>query len=149
MYAAATLAARSKYSFIATATDNGSPKPRSLSIQVNVHIREANNHPPVFSQAVYNGFIMEKEKTNKVIVTVEASDQDYQNNTVTYSLSSGNDQGFFFIDHLSGDVRLIPDKAELLDFDAREQYILVVRGVDSKFYVYFNKKKYLKIKIPS
>ncbi|KAG1665576.1 Protocadherin Fat 4 [Nymphon striatum] len=131
IYAAATLVSRSKYSFIATAKDDGSPKPRSLSIQVNVHIREANNHPPVFSKGVYNGYVLEKQKTDRVIVKVTASDQDFQNNTITYSLSSGNDEGFFFIDQTTGAIKLIPDKAELLDYDAREQYVLVVKAIDS------------------
>lgn len=70
VYVKKDLDARTRFSFIARATDDGVPQNNSIGVQVNVWVRERNDHPPVFTKLSYHGTIVEKQITDKPIVKV-------------------------------------------------------------------------------
>ncbi|XP_074599101.1 protocadherin Fat 4-like [Brevipalpus obovatus] len=125
------LAARTQYTFIARATDDGLPQNFSLGVQVKVLVRDANDFPPVFTSNSYHGDIIEKQESNQVIVKVEAMDQDLQDNTISYTIASGNEDGIFMMDKLTGEIRVVPGTGHLIDYDRKKQFTLLVQATDS------------------
>ena len=113
------------------ATDDGVPQNFSLGVQVVVKIKDINDFPPVFTSNNYHGNVIEKKESDKVIVKVEAIDKDLQNNTVTYSIVGGNEDGIFMIDELNGQIRIIPGQGTKIDYDYKKQYTLLVQAIDS------------------
>lgn len=126
-----SLVSRTQYTFIARATDDGAPQNYSLGVQVIVRVKEANDFPPVFTSNAYHGSIVEKRETDKVIAKVEAVDKDLQDNTVTYSIASGNEDGIFVIEPSSGEIRIASGQGYKIDYDQRKQYTLLVQATDS------------------
>lgn len=61
-----------------------------------------------------------------------ATDKDLQNNTITYNITSGNDDGIFMIDHQTGDIRVNPAAINLLDYDRKKQFVMLVQAKDCK-----------------
>ncbi|XP_013776929.1 protocadherin Fat 4-like, partial [Limulus polyphemus] len=131
IYVKSDLVSRTQYSLIVQATDDGEPQNNSLGVTVNIFVREVNDHAPIFSQKTYKGFVTEKEATNKVIIQVAATDRDLQNNTVTYSITSGNEEGVFYIDAINGNIRVNRSSAHTLDYDKKKNYVLLVQAKDS------------------
>lgn len=64
-----------------------------------------------------------------------ATDKDLQNNTITYNITSGNDEGIFVIDHETGDIRVNPETINLLDYDRKKQFVMLVQAKDCKHFV--------------
>ena len=125
------LLSRTHYSFIVRATDDGVPQNFSLGVQVVVKIKDINDFPPVFTSNNYHGNVIEKKESDKVIVKVEAIDKDLQNNTVTYSIVGGNEDGIFMIDELNGQIKIISGQGTKIDYDYKKQYGLLVQAIDS------------------
>lgn len=125
------LASRTSYTFVARATDDGLPTNYSLGVQVKVLVKEANDFPPVFTSNSYRGRVIEKQESNKVIIKVEALDKDLQNNTISYSIASGNEQGIFIIDRMTGEIRVMPGLGSKIDYDKQKQFTLLVQATDS------------------
>lgn len=131
VYVQSDLDSRTSYTFIARATDDGVPQNNSIGVQVTIHVRERNDYPPVFTQLTYYGKVKEKEQTNYPIVKVEANDRDLQNNSLTYLIKSGNEEGIFAISASSGEITVIPNETHKLDYDRKKNYILLVEARDS------------------
>ncbi|XP_023209390.1 protocadherin Fat 4-like, partial [Centruroides sculpturatus] len=131
VYVQKDLDSRTSYTFIARATDDGVPQNNSIGVQVTIHVRERNDYPPVFTQLTYYGKVNEKEQTNYPIVKVQANDRDLQNNSLTYIIKSGNEEGIFAISPSSGEIRVIPNETHKLDYDRKKNYILLVEARDS------------------
>ncbi|XP_064457801.1 protocadherin Fat 3-like [Ornithodoros turicata] len=125
------LESRTEYAFVVTATDDGVPENHTLGVQVVVYVKEVNNYPPVFSHSSYKGSVLEKYATDRVIIKLSATDKDLQNNTITYDITSGNDDGTFMIDHQLGEIRVNPAAINLLDYDRKKQYVMLVQAKDS------------------
>ncbi|OQR76891.1 protocadherin Fat 4-like [Tropilaelaps mercedesae] len=125
------LESRTAFHFVAVATDDGAPANRSLGVKVTVHVREVNNHPPVFSHQSYEGSVLEKLTSDRVVIRLHATDLDLQNNTISYDISSGNEDQVFIIDHITGEIRINPTNVHLLDYDRKQQYIMLVQAKDS------------------
>lgn len=87
--------------------------------------------PPVFTANTYYGSVLERHESAEVVAQVKAIDKDLENNTITYSILSGNDDGFFNIDSNSGEIRIVNGKGVQLDFDVRKQFSLLVQAKDS------------------
>lgn len=126
-----TLASRTQYTFIARATDDGLPQNYSLGVQVKVLVREANDFPPVFTSNSYHGSVIEKQASDKVVVKVVATDRDLQDNTISYSIVSGNEDGIFMIDRLFGEIKVVPGMEQLIDYDRKKQFTLLIQATDS------------------
>ncbi|EEC18238.1 cadherin-repeats domain-containing protein [Ixodes scapularis] len=131
LYVKKNLESRTSYTIVVTATDNGVPENRTLGVQVTVFVKEVNNYPPVFSHSSYKGTVLEKYATDRVIIKLFATDKDLQNNTITYNITSGNDEGIFVIDHETGDIRVNPETINLLDYDRKKQFVMLVQAKDS------------------
>ncbi|GFY64504.1 cadherin-89D [Trichonephila inaurata madagascariensis] len=131
VYVKKDLDARTRFSFIARATDDGVPQNNSIGVQVNVWVRERNDHPPVFTKLSYHGSVTEKQVTDKPVVKVTAVDRDLQNNTVTYSIKSGNEQGIFELHPASGEIFVLPSEAYRVDYDQTKSYSLLIEAKDS------------------
>ncbi|XP_013792660.1 cadherin EGF LAG seven-pass G-type receptor 3-like, partial [Limulus polyphemus] len=131
VYVKKNLTGRSKYGFVAQATDDGLPEVNTLGVQVNIFVRETNDFPPVFSEERYKGYVTEKENTDRVIAKVSATDRDLQNNTVTYKITSGNEDRIFLIESQEGNIRVNKTMAHKLNYDTKKQYILLVQAKDS------------------
>ncbi|XP_022692572.1 protocadherin Fat 4-like isoform X3 [Varroa jacobsoni] len=125
------LESRTAFHFVAVATDDGVPANRSLGVKVTVHVREVNNHPPVFSHQFYEGSVLEKLASDRVVIRLHATDLDLQNNTISYDITSGNEDQVFTIDHTTGEIRANPANVHLLDYDRKQQYIMLVQAKDS------------------
>lgn len=107
---------------------------QSLFIDVHFYfliVQENNDYPPVFTANTYYGSVLERHESDKVIAQVKAIDKDLENNTITYSITGGNDDKFFIIDSNSGEIRIRHGKGALLDFDERKQFSLLVQAKDS------------------
>ncbi|RWS16902.1 protocadherin Fat 4-like protein, partial [Dinothrombium tinctorium] len=126
-----SLISRTHYTFIARATDDGVPQNYSLGVQVVVRVKEANDFPPIFTSNNYHGSVIEKQESDRVIVRVEAVDKDLQNNTVTYSIVSGNEDNIFTIDTNSGEIRVLRGQGLKIDFDLKKQFVLLIQATDS------------------
>ncbi|XP_072256548.1 protocadherin Fat 2 [Pyxicephalus adspersus] len=99
--------------------------------RVLVKVEDVNDHPPVFSQMVYTGHVMEKLPPYQPVIRVLASDQDSgKNQEVSYHIL-GNDteeiHEFFHINHKTGEITT----AQELDFETKQQFQFKVRATDS------------------
>ncbi|KAK2165149.1 hypothetical protein LSH36_54g06002 [Paralvinella palmiformis] len=66
-------------------------KPLSSSVEVTVHIKDENDHPPVFTKSLYTANVPENSPRGYSILTVTAKDKDYgPNGKVTYHLHANS-----------------------------------------------------------
>jgi len=135
IYVSRQLVPRTQYNFIVRATDDGQPQNYSLGVPVVIRVRDTNDFAPIFTSNSYIGSVVERQTRSgtgsQTLVKVEAVDKDLQNNTVTYSIISGNDESIFSIDRRNGEIRVLPNQAHKLDYDKRKQYTLLVQAQDS------------------
>lgn len=135
IYVSRQLIPRTQYTFIVRATDDGQPQNYSLGVQVVIKVRDTNDFAPVFTTNSYIGNVIEKQTRSSSgstsLIRVEALDKDLQNNTVTYSIISGNEDSIFSIDKKTGDIKVAPNQASKLDYDKRKQYTLLIQAQDS------------------
>uniref|UniRef100_A0A8C2YWW7 Cadherin domain-containing protein n=1 Tax=Cyclopterus lumpus TaxID=8103 RepID=A0A8C2YWW7_CYCLU len=111
-----------------TALDGGSPQ-RTGTATVHVTVLDANDNPPVFSQAVYKASLPENSPLNTLVVTVSANDADEGlNGEVTYELSriSETSRRAFALNHKTGELKVIG----LLDFEKESIYEMRVAAKD-------------------
>ena len=65
--------------------------------------------PPVFAQDSYSASIAQGAEIGDIITNIAATDAD--DDTLTYSITAGNDAGLFIVDATNGDIKLaVPDK---------------------------------------
>jgi len=115
------------YSVVITVSDGTF----STTIDVDIAVTDVNDGPPVFSSATYSGSISETAVIGASIVTVTATDPDYDplyntgsNGVVVYSIQAGNTDNKFMIDPGTG----VISKAGILDADTTSTYTLTVRA---------------------
>ncbi len=112
----------------AVASDMGNPI-QSAAIEVRITVRDVNDVPPEFSQAVYEAVEQREElPPPRAVIVVSATDGDLTspNNLVAgYDLVDAGPS--FIINSLSGQIQYIT----LLDADEQETYILNVSAVDT------------------
>ena len=88
-----------------------------------ISVKDANDNRPIFEQDVYNATVRESLPIGSSIVTLRASDLDYDaNGKVTYLLESEGEENFFRIDANTGVISL----RSALDRELRAQHILNV-----------------------
>ncbi|KAG8579549.1 hypothetical protein GDO81_010938 [Engystomops pustulosus] len=99
--------------------------------KVIVNVEDINDHPPVFSQSVYSGHIMEKLPPYKAVIQLLASDEDSgKNQEVSYHIIGNDTEGsheFFHINHKTGEISTTQE----LDYEATRQFQLKVRATDN------------------
>ncbi|XP_007937236.2 protocadherin gamma-B7 [Orycteropus afer afer] len=119
---------QSAHHLILTALDGGDP-PRSGTAQIRIHVVDANDNPPVFSQDVYRVSLMEDVPPGTSVLRVKATDRDEGVNAeVTYSLLDVADkaQHVFSLDSTTGDI--VTNQS--LDFEEVERYTMGVEAKD-------------------
>ena len=97
---------RAQYVVQVTCVDFGA-QPMTSSLSVIVDVTDANDHAPVFAQALYLHSMEETNDVGQVLFRVNASDDDEEENArVTYSFAPSNDPHFssLYIDPTSGNV---------------------------------------------
>lgn len=95
--------------------------------RVKINILPANLHNPQFSQSVYDVKVNENQLAGRLVLTVEATDQDFGDfATVTYDIFSDEMKEFFAIDKNKGE---IVTKVRL-DREERKSYEVPVIATD-------------------
>ena len=88
-----------------------------------ISVKDLNDNRPIFEQTVYNATIRESLPIGASIVTLRASDLDYDaNGKVTYILESKGEENFFRIDANSGVISL----RSALDREQQAQHVLTI-----------------------
>lgn len=115
-------------------TERGIPARKddnTTAVNVYVSVDDANDNAPVFQSSEYEATISEGTAIKQAITQVSAHDNDLQsspNSEVVYDITSGNDEGMFSIDLISG----VLSVNNALDYDqGQTSYNLVVRACDS------------------
>ncbi|XP_035288694.1 protocadherin beta-16-like isoform X25 [Anguilla anguilla] len=117
-----------KLSLILTAFDGGSPQ-KSGTVLIEVHVLDANDNVPVFTQSVFKVKVAENAPLDTLVVQVLASDADEgANGEVTYEFShiSAKAKNVFTINHNSGEIRLKGP----LDFEDTSSFEIRVKAKD-------------------
>lgn len=100
-------------------------------VNVFVAVDDANDNAPIFQTEDYEMVISEAVPLKYSIAKIVATDDDLENtpnSEIVYDITSGNDDGLFSIDLISG-VLLVNKK---LDYDqGHTNYSLVIRACDS------------------
>ncbi|KAK3607640.1 hypothetical protein CHS0354_010693 [Potamilus streckersoni] len=85
---------KDSYNISVSCTDKGQP-PLTSSVNVLVHVTDANDNAPKFEQTVYNAEVTEENQLGEKILQVSASDRDIGNNAIVqYQLDGENKDKF-------------------------------------------------------
>lgn len=114
------------YNLTITATDGGEP-PLSATATVSITILDVNDNAPVFQNEPYSASISEDAEAGHPVIRVEATDDDSgSNGEVTYSITSGDPDGYFAIDADAGKITT----AKLLDREIIASFELEITATD-------------------
>ncbi|MDB5389690.1 MAG: outer rane adhesin like protein, partial [Planctomycetaceae bacterium] len=115
------------YTLQINVADGGSPS-LSATQNVTIHVTETNHIPSIPAGQSFS--INENSPTNTVLGTVNASDPDSTspNNTLTYSITSGNINNAFTINSTTGQLSVVNSAA--LNFEATPSYTLQIKVAD-------------------
>nr|XP_046244015.1 protocadherin Fat 3a isoform X3 [Scatophagus argus] len=107
--------------------DQEFPYRKSLA-RVLIEVEDINDHVPIFTSALYEGFVYESAAVGSAVVQVTALDKDKGANAeLHYSIEAGNDGDTFHIEQVLGIITVAHD----LDLSSIGHYILTVRATDS------------------
>nr|XP_039274105.1 cadherin-23-like isoform X1 [Styela clava] len=121
------------YKLIVMSTDQSEDVEDRLSsvAEVIIHVVDVNDNPPVFEiseqSMVYD--VMEGIEGPRISRFVATDADSGENGFVTYSICSGNEEGFFSISHSEGNLRV--HKGKHLDREENEFFNMTVCAMDS------------------
>ncbi|KAG5269872.1 hypothetical protein AALO_G00207140 [Alosa alosa] len=96
----------SGYFLTVEARDGGTP-PLSAVTMVNINVSDVNDNAPVFSRDAYSATISEDAAIGDSVVKVTAEDMDSPlNGAVLYSIAGGDREKQFFIEPITGLIRV-------------------------------------------
>ncbi|XP_041929645.1 protocadherin 2 gamma 28 isoform X44 [Alosa sapidissima] len=113
---------------ILIATDGGDPK-LSGTAEIHITVLDANDNPPVFTQAIYKATITENAPKGTLLVTVSATDADLGSyGKISYSITNSADDTLelFQINEDDGELRLIGD----MDYEKVQHLELDIQASD-------------------
>ncbi|XP_034740142.1 protocadherin Fat 4 [Etheostoma cragini] len=120
---------KTEYSLLMVAEDQGRPA-RSATASLLVRVSDINDNVPKFSNAEYQGEVLETASVGTSLLTLSAVDPDEgANGSVTYSILSQHPSSealVFELDSSSGTLQL----AQPLDYSEVKVYSLVVQASD-------------------
>ncbi|XP_028423953.1 protocadherin Fat 4-like [Perca flavescens] len=120
---------KAEYSLLMVAEDQGRPA-KSATASLLVRVSDINDNVPKFSNAEYQGEVLETELVGTTLLRLSAVDPDEgANGSVTYSIlsqSPSSDAPVFELDSSSGTLQL----AQPLDYSEVKVYSLVVQASD-------------------
>ncbi|XP_029965053.1 protocadherin Fat 3 isoform X7 [Salarias fasciatus] len=115
------------YFLTVEACDGGTP-PLSAITTVNINLTDVNDNAPMFSHDLYSAVVSEDATIGESVVQLVAEDVDSQlNGAILYSIVSGDRDNQFFIDPLSGVIKV----NKQLDRETVPSYSLAIRALDS------------------
>uniref|UniRef100_A0A8D3D2A8 Protocadherin Fat 3 n=1 Tax=Scophthalmus maximus TaxID=52904 RepID=A0A8D3D2A8_SCOMX len=115
------------YFLTVEARDGGTP-PLSAITTVNINLTDVNDNTPNFSHDFYSAVVSEDATIGEYVVQLVAEDVDSQlNGAILYSIFSGDRNNQFFIDPLSGVIKV----NKQLDSETVSSYSLAIRALDS------------------
>ena len=117
------------FSLTVQARDLGDPAARSTTTTVNICVNDINDNAPVFIPASYSDNLREDAPVPQDILQVFAFDEDESgnpNSQITYEITSGNDEGTFEINDITGVISLV----QSLNFEMEDSYLLEVTATD-------------------
>ncbi|XP_026790947.3 protocadherin Fat 4 isoform X2 [Pangasianodon hypophthalmus] len=115
---------------VVTATDRGFP-PLSSQIDIKLEVTQENLFNPRFSENHIAFSVPENLLLGSVIGKIQAQDQDAGlSGLVSYSIEGGNKDGLFYVEHLSGLIKL----AKPLDFEKVEIHRILVIAKDGAWF---------------
>ncbi|XP_078250090.1 protocadherin Fat 1 isoform X4 [Pogona vitticeps] len=110
------------------ATDQG-VVPLSSFVEIYIEVGNVNDNAPQTTQPVYYPEVMENSPKDVSVIQIEAFDEDSgSNDKLTYKITSGNPQGFFFMNPKTG---LITTTSRKLDREQQAEHILEVTVTDN------------------
>jgi len=116
-----------EYFFTIYAIDQAS-SPKTGTTLIRVVVDDVNDHDPIINHEPYIGAVQEVAEVGTRVMYIRASDEDTgENGRLTYSITSGNEDGMFQIDSVRGEVTL---KSQV-DREAKATYSLVIRVTDN------------------
>ncbi|XP_028399940.1 protocadherin Fat 4-like isoform X2 [Dendronephthya gigantea] len=115
-------------SFTLFAQESSTSEKWKANCTINVVLSDVNEYDPKFTKDSYYALIEENKPAGSEIVKVKASDQDGYFRTISYTILSGNDDGYFTINHTSGDVTTTgPVDKETTD----DNFVLKIQASDN------------------
>ncbi|XP_068134762.1 protocadherin Fat 1 isoform X2 [Hyperolius riggenbachi] len=115
------------YTLTVKATDQGLPRKLSSVATVLVSVLDINDNPPVFEHREYGATLSEDVVVGTEVVQVYATSRDIDANAeISYQIVSGNEQGKFSINPVTGAVFII----DSLDHESSAEYYLMVEATD-------------------
>ncbi|KAK0149004.1 Protocadherin Fat 3 [Merluccius polli] len=115
------------YFLTVEARDGGTP-PLSAVTTVNVNLTDVNDNAPTFDRDLYTAVVSEDAAIGESVVKLTAEDVDSPvNGDILYSIINGDRDNQFFIDPLSGMIKV----NKHLDRETVSGYTLAVRALDS------------------
>lgn len=92
---------RRKYVLRVRASDWGLPYRRQTEMQLTIHVKDINDNRPQFEKVDCHGHLPKYIKIGVDIITLSAIDFD-ANNEISYRIVTGNEDGCFNLDQVSG-----------------------------------------------
>ncbi|XP_037958849.1 protein dachsous [Teleopsis dalmanni] len=115
-----------------SASDGGGLR-TSMDAVVFLSIIDATQRPPIFEKPRYNYYVKEDVPRGTVVGAVLATSSDSASrNAVRYSIYSGDPDGYFNIDPVSGNIRI----ANPLDHEMKSQVLLNIQATSGEPPVY-------------
>ena len=92
------------YNLVIFVTDQGTPDPLNNSVPVTITVQSVNEFAPILSHPESQVIeLSENTSVSQAVYDVNATDQDYgDDGVVSYSITSGNNLGYFAIDNVTG-----------------------------------------------
>ena len=90
------------FSFTVFAQESLTPEKWKANCTVTVNLSDVNEYDPEFTKTSYYALIEENKAAGFEVVTLNADDKDGYFNSISYTILSGNDEGFFTLNHTSG-----------------------------------------------
>ncbi|XP_063045476.1 protocadherin beta-15 [Engraulis encrasicolus] len=119
---------QSDYYLTISGIDGGNP-PRSGTASIHIHVLDANDNVPVFSQRIYKASVAENSPPGTLVTKINATDLDdgvYGEVTYSFSHVSDKTRGVVEIDGVTGEVRVIG----LMDYEDVSVHELDVQAKD-------------------
>uniref|UniRef100_A0A8C2WIW2 Protocadherin 1 gamma b 2 n=1 Tax=Cyclopterus lumpus TaxID=8103 RepID=A0A8C2WIW2_CYCLU len=121
----------SEYNITVIATDSGMP-PLSTKRTFYLKVSDVNDNSPLFSESVYNAFILENNSPGVSLHTVRAKDPDEnQNNRVSYILEDSYISGSPISEYISINAESgVIHAVRSFDYEQIKQLLFVVKAQD-------------------
>ncbi|XP_073463897.1 protocadherin Fat 1 isoform X4 [Aquarana catesbeiana] len=115
------------YTLTVKASDHGLPRKLSSVTSVLISVLDINDNPPVFEHREYGATLSEDVTVGTEVLQVYATSRDIEANAeVSYQIISGNEQGRFSINPVTGVLFII----ESLDHESAAEFYLTVEAID-------------------